>query len=117
MPSDPPLTKHASVLATLRRLRGRFGSAAFAVVDRWESELRALGVAHPDEPRRLVHFCTHDRPRGRDAVELELPPAAGSDQPYSSGGWYEDVDFATLAALVAAHLGLADDGRASRPAV
>ena len=103
----PPPQKFPEVLDTLRRLRERFGVGTFVVLDDWDADLAAVGIARPDVPERLVYFAVKPAEGGEYFVSLEDPPAPGSELPYLPAGDHAGVDFEGLAALVATHLGLA----------
>jgi len=100
------LNKDPSVLEALAELRRRFGDDAFDVVDHWDADLMAIGVATRTEHGQLVYFSTATDHSGRFYVELEEPPVSGDDFPYKSTGVFDDVDFNELATLVAQHLRL-----------
>lgn len=104
---DAALVKDSAVLDTLRRLRARLGGSAFTVVDHWDCDLMATGIARPEAPDRLLYFSVRGRERGDYFVSLEGPPDPGSDVPYAALGDHEGVDFEGLVALVTAHLGIA----------
>lgn len=99
------LEKDESIIRTLHSLRERFGDALM-VVDHWDADLVAVGVATLASARPLVYFSTWKREPGRYYVDLEWPAAPNSDQPYEQGEKFEDVDFETLISIVARHLDL-----------
>jgi hypothetical protein len=72
------LQKHKSITELLDRLRTRLGTAAFDVIDHWEGDLCAVGVARPDEHGILVYVSTFGEPEGSYFVSLELPPPSWS---------------------------------------
>lgn len=94
------LVKDESILALLDRLQ--LTSRRWAVVDHWEADLFAVGIAHHDDPRRLVYVSTWNKPVGRYYFDCETPT---SDDPldYESHE-VEDADFETLVAAMEAHL-------------
>ena len=115
MQPSRPLVKDPSVMETLARLAARLGAGAFVAVD-YSDDLCAINIGRTHDDLRLVYFCTFGRTLGRYDVELELPPTSDSDLPYVSGGWHYNVDFDTLAQLVATHLGLDRTSRAHEAA-
>jgi hypothetical protein len=98
------LVKDRSILTVLAKLRRRLGSDAFQVVDDWDADLFALGIAHPEEPRLLVYISTYQHPNGRYSVSLESPPAPGASLLYEPGGEHELLDFEELVEVVVEHL-------------
>src|SRR5690242_6206421 len=110
MRSTQPLEKDSSVIATLRQLDARFGEGALYAIDHSDGDLCAINVSREQNSVRQVYICTFGRTPARYDVELELPAPVGSDFPYVSGGWHYDIDFETLARLVAEHLGLRGPG-------
>lgn len=100
-----PRSKDPAILDTLKRLRSTFGDGAFVVVDHWDSDLNAVGIAKPDNRRVLVYFAAYGN--GYYA-ELELPSPAGDDMPYRVVGRCSGLTFDQLARVVACHLALPD---------
>ena len=96
------LRKDEHILRMLARLQQRLGPGAFQVVDHWEADLRAVGIAHPRDEHLLVYVADVNA-EDRFYVELEDSPANGSDMPYSVRGRYRSVSFDELVELAAAH--------------
>jgi len=99
--------KDSSITQVVERLREQFGPQAIQVCDNWQADLCAVGIVSTNSCDRLVYISTFDKSPGRYDVSLELPPAAGSDLPYSPGGDWRNIDFDTLAVLIRTHLMLA----------
>jgi hypothetical protein len=97
------LEKDDDIMRMLAKLQQRLGVGAFQVVDHWEADLRAIGIADPLDEHRLAYIAAVD-PAGNFYVELEDAPPVGSELPYSISGRYRDVNFDRLAELVAGHL-------------
>jgi len=53
------LVKRAAVLRLLSRLEERLGSDTFQIVDHWEGDLIAIGVAHPHNRELLVYIAAN----------------------------------------------------------
>lgn len=100
------MTKDVSIHALLARFEAAFGAGSFDVVDHWEADLCAVGVARPGEPGTLAYVSTFGLPDGRYSVRLERPPSPGSDLPYTPAGEREDIGLDEVLAVVGAHLGL-----------
>lgn len=76
---------------------------AWIVVDHWDADLHAIGIAHREDPRRLVYISTFDEPPDTYYFECEVP--TGPDETdYESGHSKEHVSFAELRAAMEAHL-------------
>ena len=98
--------KDESITVAIARLRDRFGARAFCVVDHWDADPCAIGIAGPHEQDRLVYICTFGKALGRYDISLELPSTPGTDHPYTPAGDHTDLDFSELATIVARHLRL-----------
>jgi hypothetical protein len=97
------LQKDDHIIRLLAQLQERLGVGAFQIVDHWEADLRAIGIAHPSNVQRLAYIAAPDPAHGSFYVELEDEPQAGSDLPYSLVGRYRNISFDELVRLVAAH--------------
>jgi hypothetical protein len=80
----------------LDRLRDDFDEDAFDVVDRWEADLCAIGIAAHDDHRRLVYISTWGWEGERFSFELE-----GSTD---TDGMVEGVTYDELRRAIEAHL-------------
>jgi hypothetical protein len=100
------MTNDKSIVDVLAQLQRHLGADTFEVLDHWDADLFAVGIARAETPQRLVYILTYGLPEGRYTVELELPPEPGSDDEYESSGWHENLAFGELAAIAAKHLGL-----------
>jgi hypothetical protein len=90
------LPKSHTVIEMLVRLEQRFGRGGFQIVDHWDADLDAVGIAHPSNQELLAYIAVHG---SEDYyVELELPCSAGSALPYSVAGEYRSVTFDRVAA-------------------
>jgi hypothetical protein len=96
------LQKDVHILTMLANLRQRLGPGAFRVVDHWDADLRAVGIAHPRNEHILAYIADVDA-EGRFYVELEISAPAGSQVPYSVAGRHRSVSFDELVTLVAEH--------------
>jgi hypothetical protein len=95
------LQKDGTVLEMLAKLEQRLGRGSFQIVDHWDSLLDAVGIAHPRNREVLVYIAAHGPEDFH--VELELPPLAGSELPYSVAGEFRSVTFDDLVQIVAKH--------------
>jgi hypothetical protein len=104
---DPALDKDPAIVALLRRLRDRLDPNAFDIVDHWELDPCAVGIASPRDHGVLAYISCYGEPPGRYQVELELPPTTRGEMPYQVAGRFDDLDFEALAGVVSSHFGLA----------
>ena len=91
---------------TIRELITRLELAArgWQVVDHWEADLQAIGVATKQDPRRLVYVSTFSRAPGHFDYQCEAP-AGPDDEDYTTTTSGDDVDYETLLKVLEAHLG------------
>lgn len=97
------IQKDKSVIHLLDGLRALLGSAAFDVVDHWEADLCAIGIARPDNHGFLVYISTFGKSGEGCSVCLELPPQSGSDIPYTAVNDREANSVEELAEMVRRH--------------
>lgn len=84
-------------------LRVRLGPDAFDVVDHWESDAFAIGIACPDNHAVLAYISTIEGGNKGCSVSLELPPRPGSDMPYSTAGDYNVASLDELVEIIRRH--------------
>jgi hypothetical protein len=100
MQKDPELIRALDVP------RRRFGDT-MVVVDHWEADLTAVGVARTGFEQRLAYISVHSNSeRPKFYVALENPPERGSEMPYANAGDYGDLSLTDAADIIAKHLGL-----------
>lgn len=104
--------KDPSLERLIARLQLDLGPGEFDVVDHWESDLLATGIALPQDHRVLVYVCVQPG-RDRFFAERELSPEPGSDMPYRVIGESTAVTYATLLELIRDHLANNRSGGAS----
>jgi hypothetical protein len=97
MQKDPTITE------LLNWLRQQLGNT-FAVADRWEADLCAIGISAPGDPAQLVYILSWGRPAGYYAVELESAPLPGSERPYEDVGKFDHVGRDELLGIIKKHL-------------
>ncbi|MCB9612053.1 MAG: hypothetical protein H6721_26075 [Sandaracinus sp.] len=91
---------------TIRTLLERLELArrGWQVVDHWEADRQAIGIATKRDRRHLVYVSTYSRAPGRFYYECETP--SGRDETaYATTAAGEDVDYDTLVKALEAHLG------------
>lgn len=88
------------------------------IVDHWEADLCATGIASTNDPARLVYVSVFDKADGLFDYETEFAPRSESEL-YSPGDGGVDVSFDELLLVIERHLGAASaheaaDHRATR---
>jgi hypothetical protein len=97
------LDKESSIVEVLDRLQARLGPDTFAIVDHWDCDRRAVGVARPDDHGVLAYIATWG---SGFYVELELPPPPGDDFPNAVAGQHSGLSAEQVVQIVAGHLSL-----------
>jgi hypothetical protein len=98
--------KHHSIETTLTRLSEALGAGAFAVIDHWEDDEFAVGVAHPQHQAQLVYITTFEMPKDSYFVVFEKAPNPDSDLPYTDEGDDVAESFEELVEMIQKHLGI-----------
>ncbi len=99
-----PLVKDESILALLANLAAEIDRNLWKVVDYWNADLCAVGIASATDTRFLVYVSTWRQPPGTYAYECEGPPLPGSDFPYESVASGEGATFSQLVDALRKHL-------------
>jgi hypothetical protein len=102
--------KDQALLALLEGLRERLGPDTFDVVDHWDLDPYAVGVASRGDHGVLAYISSFGEPAGKCHTELELPASPTDDLPYRVAGRFNDLDLETLTDIVSRHLGLGRTG-------
>ncbi len=79
------------------------GKGAFAVVDHWEADLCAVGLARPSDERFLIYLSTWPPESGLYSYQLESP-ARGDDSPYTAGDLVADAAYEAVFDAARCHL-------------
>ena len=98
--------KDDSLRILVGELIRRLPPKTFVVVDHWDSDPFAIGLARPSQPDHLVYITSDRDVHGRYFISRELPP--NSDlAPFQDAGadQFEDID--AMAEAIAAHLSAA----------
>jgi hypothetical protein len=95
--------KATSLKRIIGRLRQTLGTEAFDIVDHWDGDLCAVGIARRDDHGLLVYISTYNKKDDQYFVSLELP-SSETKMPYDSAGTFENVDFDRLESIVRQHL-------------
>jgi hypothetical protein len=103
-----PLRKHGSIWKFLGQLSKRLDSEQFRVIDHWDSDLYAIGVAAISDLGRLVYVCTFARPPGTYTYECEIPAGHDAAPITTERGLAGSLD--EIAAIIRRHLGISSRG-------
>ena len=98
--------KDESINRFLSRLESELGPCNYQVVDHWEADPCAIGIASAKDSRRLVYVCTYDQPPGSFYFECEIGGESTNKSDYDSTVSGEAADFFTLLAIIRGHLAL-----------
>ena len=96
--------KHTSIQEIVEKLRNELGATAFDIVDHWEADLCAVGLARPDNHAVLVYISTCSLPEKGYFASLELPSVEEDFFSYQAAGEFDDLDFEALVSIVKRHL-------------
>lgn len=96
-----PMIKDSSICELVARLD--LPRRGWQIVDHWEADLQAVGIASGAEVRRLVYVSSFSRAAGRFSYQCEVPagPVACDYQVVARG---EDVSVDELICVVERHL-------------
>ena len=97
------MDKDLSIIALLERLR--LEERGWEIVDDWDADMCAVGIAKVGSPRRLVYVSTFKCPLERYYYDCEEPGASERPDDYHVTETGEGVDFATLLRVMERHLG------------
>jgi hypothetical protein len=100
------MVKDNAIRGALLCLEERLGIGAFQIIDHWEADLTAIGIASPSDTRRLVYVAADRERSGIYHGRLERAPEPGSGLPYEDCGEFKDVDLDELVRVVSHHLGI-----------
>ena len=102
--------KEKSILRLLERLD--LEKRGWIVLDNWDADLCAVGIAVANRPRQLVYVSTFNRGPGVYHFECETP-TGDSDAEYVITHRNEKASFAELLHALESHLGSpSDEGQA-----
>jgi hypothetical protein len=95
------IDKDPSILQLLEQLD--LPRNGWAIVDHWEADLCAIGLARPSAPRRLVYVSTYGKTEGE--YDYQCEEALGSEpDDYVTTDARQGVDLPTLVAVLRRHL-------------
>ena len=98
--------KDTSIHEVIAKLQNKLGDTAFDIVDHWEADLCAVGIARPDNHAILVYISTRNLPEKGYYASLELP-SVEEDFPYQAAGEFDNLDFEGLVSIIKRHLKVA----------
>ncbi len=100
MTAEP--NKDPSILNLLARLRTDLADDAFDIVDHWDGDLVAIGLACPSDHRVLAYISTINQLPDSYSYELELPPT-NDDELYSVAGESNGCTYPELLDALCSH--------------
>ena len=106
LPAPAGTVWDAPTAALVERLRRRFGTHAFGIVERWDADVCSVGLVRGERACALAIISTCDCGEGRYDVVLERGPLPGCEGEFTAAGRHRDVDFDGLERLLAGHLEL-----------
>src|SRR5437868_5235611 len=101
------MTKHPALLKAVDFLCDRFGPD-LAVVDHWDGDQLAIGVARKGLAHKLAYVRLHQTTRRLRFfyVAMENAPKSGSDSPYEPAGSHDHLSLSATADVIGKHLGM-----------
>lgn len=96
-------TKDPSLRNLVEEIARRVPAGCFIVVDHWESDPFAIGLARPTSHDHLVYISSERDVHGRWYLSRETPREHDLEQ-YHEAGTDQFDDIESLAAAVAGHL-------------
>lgn len=97
------IIKDESILRLIEKLKCAMGEDAFSVVDHWDADLLAIGIAKPENNDLLVYVSTYRQPFGSYFVSLQFPARPFSELPYSQGDEFQVRGFHELVEVIQRH--------------
>lgn len=94
-------SKAPSILKLIEMLQ--LDKHGWIIVDHWEADLCAVGIAANKNPRRLVYISSYNKPDGIFDYECETP-LAGDNEEYEVEQEGQDVPFAEIMDVLKRHL-------------
>ena len=101
------LTKDAKILKLIKDLSSELGAKSFCLVDHWDADLCAIGIASVGNPHRLVYVSTYGE-EDLFFASTEFPndeaDANRKNHPYIPGDDIENMTFEDLVLLLKKHI-------------
>jgi hypothetical protein len=103
------MPKVDAIRCAVHHLEERLEKGAFQIVDHWEGDDLAIGVANSGDAQRLVYIATSNHSQHLYDCFLERAPTPQSGVPYEDCGKFGAVSLDELAQLVSSHLGIGNE--------
>lgn len=103
---QPPTEKDPLLLRLLEAVADALRGAPLVLVDHWDGDFFAIGIAAEREPNRLVYVSTLQQASGHCFIECETPD--DSEAGYASSQTEKSVPFARAVEIIRQHLRLED---------
>ena len=103
---NPPY-KNKVIIDLISRIDAAIGKDNYQLVDNWDDEIDAVGIAHPKDRKLIVYICAYDTGY---FVSTEFPRENQNKKkdalPYNPGKNYNDLKFDELIEIILKHFGL-----------
>ena len=96
------LNKDKSIKAVLERISSNIGEENLCLVDHWDADLCAIGIAKKDDNAQLVYISTYNKPYREFYYELEFSSKIKADT--SNLQLEGDVKYNELIKIIKSHL-------------
>ena len=96
--------KDTSIWALIAQLAALFGGDSFQLVDHWDADLFAVGIASVKDERRLVYVSTFKKAPGLFAYDCEDPDSGSLEKG-------DHADLEELLRVLKRHLSIVPGGR------
>ena len=103
------MPKADAIRRAVHHLEERLGKGAFQIVDHWEGDDLAIGVASCVAAQRLVYIASSNHSQHLYDCFLERAPTPQSGLPYECCGKFGAVSLDELVRLVSSHLGIGNE--------
>lgn len=95
--------KDKTIRDFLTKLSNLIGNKAFDIVDHWNGDKFAIGIAKPSNHDVLVYIQTFGNQKGKYDVHLEIPSENKNKIPYIDAGRHSNVTFAQIVKIICNH--------------
>ena len=109
VPSSTRHEKDKTIRSFLVMLFREIDPVNLRIVDHWDADRRAIGIASTSDLRLLVYISTSGQAKGRYFVECETPSdlsEKSGDPSFRTTLTEENADFDSVVATIRRHLGI-----------
>lgn len=98
------LIKTKDIKDLINKLFKSLGTESFKIVDYWESDLTAIGIASFSNDKSLVYISTFNQDEGNYYVSIESPKQQNKDLSYNQTREFKSVNFERLVKIIENHI-------------